>query len=132
MSPPRHVFIGGLHGSGTSLVHRLLRAHPAVSGFVGTGVWQDEGQHLQELIPTARSLGGPGRFGWHGDAHLTEESGLVAAGSTERLLRCWEPYWDLDRPVLVEKSPPACSASVSSRRSSPEPPAWLWSGTPSR
>lgn len=106
MSRPRHVFVGGLHGSGTSLVHRLLRAHPQVSGFVGTGAWQDEGQHLQDLLPTARALGGPGRFGWHGDAHLTEESSLAGSGCQERLLRCWEPRWDLDRSVLVEKSPP--------------------------
>ena len=106
MSVPRHVFVGGLHGSGTSLVHRLLRAHPQVSGFANTGVWKDEGQHLQDLLPTARSLGGPGRFGWSEDAHLTEDSRWAAQGNAQRLLRCWEPHWDLDRPALVEKSPP--------------------------
>ena len=106
MSPHRFVFVGGLHGSGTSLVHRLLRSHPQVSGFSGTGVWQDEGQHLQDVIPTARSLGGPGRFGWRPEAHLTEGWPVLGAGSRARLLHCWEPHWDLDRPVLVEKSPP--------------------------
>lgn len=106
MSPPRHVFVGGLHGSGTSLIHRLLRAHPQVSGFAGTGVCQDEGQHLQDLLPPARALGGPGRFGWHASAHLTEESSLAGSDGRDRLLRCWEPHWQLERPVLAEKSPP--------------------------
>ena len=33
--PHAHVFIGGLHASGTTLVHRLLCMHPSVSGFSG-------------------------------------------------------------------------------------------------
>lgn len=103
---PRYVFIGGLHGSGTSLVHRWLRAHPAVSGFSGTGVPEDEGQHLQDLLPTARSLGGRGRFGFSAGAHLTEESGFSGPESAERLGASWEGHWDSGSPVRVEKSPP--------------------------
>ena len=49
--PPALVFVGGLHRSGTSLVHRCLALHPAVSGFSGTGVPEDEGQHLQTVYP---------------------------------------------------------------------------------
>jgi hypothetical protein len=45
----RLVFIGGLHRSGTSIVHRCLSDHPDVSGFQSTGVWEDEGQHLQSV-----------------------------------------------------------------------------------
>jgi hypothetical protein len=101
-----YVFVGGLHRSGTSLVHRLLRAHPDVSGFEGTGAWEDEGQHLQDVLPTARALGGPGRFGFADGAHLTEASPAVSDATRDALLAAWRPHWDLDRPVLLEKSPP--------------------------
>jgi hypothetical protein len=105
VSPPRHVFVGGLHRSGTSLVHRLLGAHPDVSGFAGTGVWEDEGQHLQSLVPPARAIGGPGRFGWDPEAHLTEDDLRATPEGRSRVLSEWSPHWDLARPVLVEKSP---------------------------
>ncbi len=102
----RYVFVGGLHGSGTSLVHRWLRAHPAVSGFSGTGVPQDEGQHLQRLLPTARSLGGRGRFGFAPQAHLTEASDLAVPSSAVKLLADWDVHWAGECAVRVEKSPP--------------------------
>lgn len=100
----RLVFIGGLHRSGTSLLHRILTAHPDVSGFHGTGVPEDEGQHLQTVYAPAKAHGGPGRFAFDDDAHLTEQD----ADETDapRLWRAWEPYWNLDCPVLIEKSPP--------------------------
>jgi len=103
---PRYVFVGGLHGSGTSLVHRWLRSHPQITGFADTGVSEDEGQHLQDLLPTARSLGGLGRFGFAPGAHLTESSPLACSGSAERLLNSWESHWDAALPVRLEKSPP--------------------------
>ncbi|MEE2830542.1 MAG: sulfotransferase [Myxococcota bacterium] len=106
MSEPRYIFVGGLHGSGTSLVHRCLRAHPAVSGFKATGVPEDEGQHLQALLPTARSLGGPGRFGRRSGAHLTEDSALATPATREALLSAWGSHWDDVSPLRVEKSPP--------------------------
>src|SRR4051812_31203825 len=54
----RLVFVGGLHRSGTSLVHRCLADHPRASGFRNTGVWEDEGQHLQTVYRPAGSHGG--------------------------------------------------------------------------
>ena len=72
------VFVGGLHRSGTSLLHRCLAEHPDASGFRGTGVPEDEGQHLQSVYRPARAHGGPGRFGFDPGAHLTEESPLVS------------------------------------------------------
>jgi hypothetical protein len=95
-----------LHGSGTSLVHRWLRAHPEVTGFAQTGAPEDEGQHLQDALPTARSLGGLGRFGFEPGAHLTEASGYARPEVAQRLLDSWETHWDPARPVRVEKSPP--------------------------
>src|SRR5215471_2962371 len=51
---------------------RLLAAHPEMSGFSGTGVPADEGQHLQSVYPAAKKYGGPGRFGFAAESHLTE------------------------------------------------------------
>ena len=106
--PARHrlLFVGGLHRSGTTLLADLIAAHPQVSGFANTGVPADEGQHLQDVYPTARAYGGPGRFGLAPDAHMTETHELVSPDRRARLLAAWEPHWDLAKAVLVEKSPP--------------------------
>jgi len=99
-------FIGGLHRSGTSPLHRLVATHPDVTTFEGTGVPEDEGQHLQTLIPPARAFGGPGSFGRHPSAHLTELDRRCTTESATRLLDEWMPFWDAAKPVKVEKSPP--------------------------
>jgi hypothetical protein len=103
---PTLVFVAGLHRSGTTLLARCLAAHPEIAGLSGTGMPEDEGQHLQDVVPTARALGGPGRFALRPEAHLTETSPLATESSRERLLRAWAPYWDGGRPILLEKSPP--------------------------
>ncbi len=100
------VFLGGLHKSGTSLLHRLLRAHPLVSGFYKTGVPEDEGQHLQSVYPADAAYGGPGCFAFDERTHLTEHSSLVSRTARTALLNDWGRYWDLSKPVLIEKSPP--------------------------
>jgi hypothetical protein len=105
-SGQRLVFVGGLHRSGTSLVHRCLAEHPSASGFRNTGVWEDEGQHLQTVYLPAAAHGGPGRFGFDPEAHLTETSNLVSDESRDRLLAEWGPRWNPRAHVWVEKSPP--------------------------
>jgi hypothetical protein len=100
------VFLAGLHRSGTTLLARLLAAHPEISGFSGTGVPADEGQHLQTVYPAAKEFGGPGRFGFAPRSHLTEASPLVSEENARRLYEEWSAHWDLARPVLLEKSPP--------------------------
>lgn len=102
----RLVFVGGLHRSGTTATAQLLSAHHQVSGLTATGQTEDEGQHLQDVYPAARTYGGAGRFAFAPAAHLTELSPLATPASAARLLAHWGPYWDLSRPVLVEKSPP--------------------------
>ena len=100
------VFVIGLHASGTSLLARLLKKHPQISGFEHTGVPEDEGQHLQNVIPTAKSLGGPGMFAFHPDAAMDENHELATEETRRRLLEQWEYHWNPDRPCLLEKSPP--------------------------
>jgi len=100
------VFLAGLHRSGTTLLARLLAAHPEISGFSGTGVPADEGQLLQSVYPPAKEYGGPGRFGFAPESHLTEASPLASGASARKLFEEWSPHWDLSRPLLLEKSPP--------------------------
>lgn len=100
------VFIAGLHRSGTSILHRCLRDHPSISGFQDTGVPEDEGQHLQSVYPAALAHGGPGRFGFDPEARLDETSSLVSESNRTVLWEEWTRHWDLEKPVLVEKSPP--------------------------
>jgi hypothetical protein len=100
------VFLAGLHRSGTTLLARLLAAHPEISGFSGTGVSADEGQHLQSVYPAAKEYGGPGRFGFAPESHLTETSFLVSDENANTLFEEWSVHWDLSRPTLLEKSPP--------------------------
>lgn len=102
----RLLFVGGLHHSGTSLLARLLRQHPEISGFFRTGVPEDEGQHLQDVIPTAAALGGPGRFGLHPEGPMDERSPLATPENGARIQERWIPHWDMGCPILLEKSPP--------------------------
>jgi len=97
-------FIGGLHRSGTTALRRMVQSHPLVSGFSNTGVDEDEGQFLQDIYPTDKYFGGPGIFGLHSEAHMTEDSALLPAAK-ERLFYKWAPHWDLSKPFLVEKTP---------------------------
>lgn len=101
----RYVFIGGLHRSGTSLLFEHLRRHPQIAAFQGTGVPEDEGQHLQTVYPRASSFGGPGVFGFAPQVHLTEASPLASEQNRETLLAQWSPHWDRQRPVRLEKTP---------------------------
>ena len=82
----RFVFIGGLHRSGTSLVHEILKAHHEVSGFTNTGAPEDEGQHLQSVYAPSSAHGTFGTFGFDPDAHLTEESPLATPQSATLLM----------------------------------------------
>jgi hypothetical protein len=103
---PTPVFVGGLHRSGTSIVARTLETHPLLGGLSGTGVREDEGQHLQDVYPTAQHHGGPGSFALDPAAHLTERSVRDPDGDVVRLLAAWLPFADRSCPFLVEKSPP--------------------------
>ena len=111
VSSRRFLFLAGLHRSGTSIVHRLLRAHPDVSGFSDTGAKEDEGQFLQSVFPIAGKFGGPGRFAFDARARLDETSDLCTDENRERLGREWSAHLDAESPVLIEKSPPNITKS---------------------
>jgi hypothetical protein len=106
------VFLCGLHRSGTTLLFRMLREHPEMTGFANNKVateWtplEDEGQFLQGIYPPAMCYGGPGSFAFAPEAHLTESSDLLTPANKAQLAVDWFPYWDLSKRYLLEKSPP--------------------------
>ncbi|KAH8087647.1 procollagen-lysine 5-dioxygenase [Aureococcus anophagefferens] len=56
------LFVGGCHRSGTSVLARLLKRSPLVAGMEDTDAPEDEGQHLQHVLPTDEEHGGVGCF----------------------------------------------------------------------
>jgi len=102
----RHVFICGLHRSGTSPLHEVLKAHPEVTGFVNTGVPKDEGQHLQSVLEPDGAFGGPGEFCFDNHARLTEADRPTYATRLPTMRAEWERHWERDRAIRIEKSPP--------------------------
>lgn len=102
----KFVFVAGLHRSGTTVMADCLKEHPQVSGFADTGLPKDEGQFLQSVFPLAWKYGGPGRFGFSEEMHLTEESELLTGENKEKISQEWGQHWDLSKPFLLEKSPP--------------------------
>ena len=107
MEDQTFIFIAGLHRSGTSVLFRILREHPEISGFkFETGAEREhEGQHLQSVYAPDTEHGGPGYFAFDPGAHLTESSDLANETNRQVLFREWGKYWDLSCPYLLEKSP---------------------------
>lgn len=108
MPDKKLIFVAGLHRSGTSLLHEILRSHPDISGIAGSPAWnyEDEGQFLQSVYPQGSAFGGPGKFAFDHRSHMTEDHELVSADNSTRLFSEWSPYWDLEKKYQIEKSPP--------------------------
>lgn len=81
---PTYLFILCPPYSGSTLLWRLVATSGAVSALPG------EGQFLPELAETMR------RDPWNRDAELP----------WARIKQVWDGYWNHDKPLLVEKSPP--------------------------
>jgi len=100
----RLVFIGGMHKSGSTLMAATLGSMRSVSALVRTGVPGDEGQYLQnELKPDPYY--GEILFGLSDECRLNEGDAESAGQLGKMLLEHWSAHWDLESPVLVEKSP---------------------------
>lgn len=100
----RLVFVGGLHRSGTSMTADLLAAADGATGLADTGHMEDEGHYLHDVVPSAYTYGGPGRFAFDDECHLGPSA--TPEDDRARLLQAWAPYWaDADAPLRIEKSP---------------------------
>lgn len=103
--PPRYVFVCGLHRSGTSLLARLVAAHPDVAALHAPDVPEGEGVYLQGAIPHTAQHGVPGSFAFDPEQHLTEAHPLNRLETRLRIEADWSPRFAPDRPWRLEKSP---------------------------
>jgi len=99
---PRHLFILGLHRSGTTMLANLLKEQPEISGFSNTGAPMDEGQYLQSVFKPFDAVG---RYSLDPRSHKTEKCELATQSFRKQLLREWTPFWNEEKAVLMEKSP---------------------------
>ncbi|TVQ38456.1 MAG: sulfotransferase [Geminicoccaceae bacterium] len=104
-NPQKFLFIGGLHRSGTTLLHQCITDHPALNRFRTTNVPEDEGQFLQTVYPDDYAYGGPGQIGFFPAAHLTETSPLATPAHAAQIAREWSGYWEKDAALHTEKTP---------------------------
>lgn len=103
--PHRYLFIGGLHRSGTSLLARLIAAHPLVSAITDAPVPENEGCYLTGAIPHTARHGIPGHFATDPAQHHVEGSALDRLTTRTRLEADWAHWFDRGSPWRVEKSP---------------------------
>jgi len=106
MQDKKFIFIAGLHRSGTSLLDKIIKSHPKISGFHNTGVPEDEGQHLQSVYEPAKAFGGPGKFAFHPESYMNETHPLATEENAKKLFKEWSSYLDISQEYIVEKSPP--------------------------
>jgi Sulfotransferase family len=101
----KYVFVSGSPRSGTSLLGRNIARLEDCAGLKNTGVFEDEGQFLQDVYAVASEYGGSSRCGFDPRIHRTETSELLTAENIRRLHACWHAYWDNSKSIFVEKTP---------------------------
>ena len=106
MQEKKFIFISGLHRSGTSLLYKILKEQDEISGLSKTNELEDEGQHVQTVYKPAYEFGGVGKFGFDIKAPLDENSELINEINRKKLFNEWSRFWDLEKNILLEKSPP--------------------------
>ncbi|PYK42653.1 MAG: hypothetical protein DME46_09785 [Verrucomicrobia bacterium] len=101
----KYVFICGMPRSGTSMLGRNVGRLQDCTDLKNTGTIEDEGQNVQNVYPTAKELGGPGRFGFDTRGHRTESSTLLTPENVSKLRASWHKYWNNAKRIYVEKTP---------------------------
>jgi len=102
----RFLWLGGLHFSGTSLMNYIINTFEDISGHTNTGSPMDEGQHLQREFPRDFHFGNtclnPNS---HPGYHMDEHHEFATDKARACIYSEWAKYWDLSKPVLLEKTP---------------------------
>jgi hypothetical protein len=101
----RYLFIGGLHRSGTSLLARLVAAHPSIGAISGSPAPENEGCYLQGAIPHTAMHGRPMHFATDPDQHFIEGCRHDSLAVRQRMEFDWSPWFGYDAPWRLEKSP---------------------------
>lgn len=125
------LLIGGPHRGGTTLLWEAITKHPDISSFGNsfeTGRDHSEGILMQDVYP---DLGvgtenlmkhqrrgtnipeGVGRYALANEpkVHFIESNERVTTTNFAKLLNRFGTFWDLNKTVLVEKSPPTAVMS---------------------
>jgi hypothetical protein len=101
----KHLFIIGLHRSGTTLLSDVIGENSCVTSFQNTGVPMNEGQFLQSVFFPDSYVGGPGKFAFNKRSYLNETSKLITPENKITLDYQWSLYWDATKAIRMEKSP---------------------------
>ena len=101
----RFAFVCGLHKSGTTLLRSLIARSEDVSSFRNTGAPGDEGQYLQTVMKPDIYLGEL-LFALSDSAFLDNRDVSATPEAAREVFTAWSAYWDLGKPLLLEKSPP--------------------------
>ncbi len=105
VAAPRYLFVGGLHRTGTSLITRLLSAHPKIDAITDAPVPENEGAFLQGAIPHTARHGIPGQYATDPAQHLTEGCRFDNLETRLRLEHDWAPWFGSSGEWRIEKSP---------------------------
>lgn len=96
LNPQRWIFIIGCYNSGTTLLDRILQAHPEIQGLPNEGVRLTDG------------LRRPEEFGWHRMWYKCIEHMSISENRAEliadRIKKHWSLWYDTKPPNYVEKS----------------------------
>ena len=101
----RYLFIAGLHRTGTSLLARVLSAHPEIDAITDAPVPENEGAFLQGAIPHTARHGIPGHYATDPSQHLVEECRYDNLETRLRLEHDWQPWFSQEGSWRLEKSP---------------------------